>query len=1659
MSGQMPNLLDDNEDRSFLLEEELAPGLSQDEITRQAVLSSIVAGEELASVVRQELEISGVSSSQRQYLLDAHNQAIEHFKATDVAGILDDPNLSPEDKAASLKKASELIQFAKPPSMLDLAMEKSLSEAIATDADEEKVRMSVAEHYNDIRTGDLALLKVPELIQWSRSTAAGQIGDFALGAFAPGFGPNVMDVINEASPGFMSWTEGYIFGVGGAIADYKEYLRSLPGEQREREIRNLVNAINNNKFYGTASDWVKFDLASTILDDLHDEGWEIALNNAFQLLDWVPGLYTLVRRGGRVAAKTLSDTAEEVFEKAGKDALSKMPSKVEADAAKAAETGPIESTVFLPKPVSPEAKTLMEQGGKHTDLSGPVLARARQELDNALERLPHKSVLNALSKVAPAEARALGNAVLQDPTGAMAKGAGATREQVTSTSILPKQSDEPVRPDIELNEPYDTQTDILYRDYSLGFLTDDELDAMKTSSDVIMRGIAAANPNVLLSKMQVQQIPGGYAARYYVSKSNTTGFSSLKDAEATAKTFAEYDKATSRILIRKYGADEYVPVEQARKEGWLKPGSGEYIVEFDVLDLVSPSAALANTKFFKPNSIIGKTSAWLDKSSVFQDWLVRAGNIAADAESAKVKALVDIMRPMTSLSEALQAKVIKALDEGDRYVDPDTGAQGKWFTVDELGERWRDEKHVISMIAGYQSVVRHQQAVRKLINDSTRRRLDGEGYKHISFNTLQGRNSGIESMDHLAKYVSRKELKRKDGDDIAQIYDAKSGKVIDVDSLALDALDDATGVNKFIKFSKPIKIEGKTLSYAVLRNGEGLRVKALPKDVIKDIPGYISRIYDAPYILKLKYKTIKDGVEETELGAVRMYATKGEAERDRAAMQASANEGDEYIVAEARELREDLEYANRSSLEYLENSGQLFTSHRGLEVRGIDGKRRLRSVADSISAARARAARAGTIDLLVDKLIKNWETRYGEKYGVKGRMPMRSVDVRKNTQDVEEHFDYNEAIALQRHIMTIAGVDDTMFADAMRNFMITFADKISVHWDNTLAAKVSEWGYKNRNRNPVNAIKGAAFTHFIIFNPLRQLFLQSQQATVYLGLEHGLKYFMAGPGIRDYAGLIHGSMFNGTKEWPRLRKQFARAVGMDETEYERLVRAYNSTGMNASVDTHMYAVFSDLDRELNASTGLQRAAAQPWRLFNLIRKTARTVGFDAGEKFQLMGAFLAVRNKWIKNNPKKAHLWDQPKNLEEIMGQTRAVSFNMNKTGVMQFQKGVLGAMFQFMSHATKSLQVLIPDTKLTGKLANKAFTNAEKRRIMAYQFALYGMGGFGIHEMFEKSVADLGIEVPPEVMSYINEGITGSMLNMMFAAADEEGGIDTDLEISSTVAPFSGIGGRSQIVGMGNPAGALLDAILISDKTLAEFLGGPGVALNKKVKDAINFTGAVIGAQPPTRAEPGNTALIVDAFAKALLPAYNNFVRGRLMATYDAHIANSGNEGVEVSEGEALAMTLLGTQSRRQRQVSEALITLRGLPGHPQEESLKKELDDAAASWVNVLKRRIELSGGLANPEMADTQSLIEVANLNAEAMRMILADDEYNYFFRRVQDRLNGASKDKGTSAEFVQQVISLFKAEHPHVHSEEFSAWLNNLTPFEGKDQLIEIIEEMK
>lgn len=387
------------------------------------------------------------------------------------------------------------------------------------------------------------------------------------------------------------------------------------------------------------------------------------------------------------------------------------------------------------------------------------------------------------------------------------------------------------------------------------------------------------------------------------------------------------------------------------------------------------------------------------------------------------------------------------------------------------------------------------------------------------------------------------------------------------------------------------------------------------------------------------------------------------------------------------------------------------------------------------------------------------------------------------------------------------------------------------------------------------------------------------------------------------------------------------------------------------------------------------------------------IGFDAGEYNNIATAWLAVRNKWIKNNPGKD--WKDPEILTEIGAEARAVGFNMNSAGSLAFQKGTLGLLTQFMSHATKSLQLLIPmRTPVIGKLSNKAFSGAERARIAMMQLAIYGTGGYGLHTAYENVRDSLGADVPEEVNTYVREGIVGSILNASIQAADIEGE-ESEIQFSPSFGPLSGTPNSTPVSSL---AKGIFNGIMVSPLNPDTWRSmGPGLSLASDLKDLWSMAHTLIGAESPDVSTTDKAIVMMREMGK-FLPGYSNFVRGSAAQRMGQMVTNSGNPTVHVTTGEAMARMWFGLRSQKDVEVSDMLREIQGYTSSVGEDGLDRELKEAA---YTLYKNTIKLARALDKGEV-DAHTMMKLSEGERQSLKVALGDVKFWRLMHHFQSRV---------------------------------------------------------
>ncbi len=1197
---------------------------------------------------------------------------------------------------------------------------------------------------------------------------------------------------------------------------------------------------------------------------------------------------------------------------------------------------------------------------------------ARIHIQNFFHRKRKDSLSSDVDQHAPEDSLELHQAALLDEP--LAHALGTDPLQLTSSHMLPL----PPGVDADLAPTLLERVTKVLKQKVLGVsLTDAEKSIARNRT--IDKQITLSNSlaRVHLNKSTIKATPQGYEMESVFGRTAARGFINSDEALKHFDNLVTSHFTSPEVLVtsRKTGTLQRlddVPLEERGSEYWLRVKQTENFRSSDVLP-INP---------ILPDGVIGWWAKYFNKSASFiRSWAL-GGSVSADVMSAKVAELNGLLVPINKLPPRSQQEVLNVIDEGDQQVH--------WFSYDELVLRWGHREDYVDLIKGYQSFKVHQREARDLLNDALYNRAVSQELKHVKFLNLP-------KGDRLARVL--KDIPP----GLRQVYSPSENRIINVNETDLKIFEREH--KQLVELSSPMRFDGIETKYAFIDNKASL--KELPRQLLKDQGGYVSRLYDMSHMVREIHRgTNSFGEDSVNFTVLRGAKNAGDAERYANELRASGKVDQEFEVVEVNELRKDFSddsYVDRLSLEYFEEQGQLFYSSRGTEeLLGIDGERIVSSISDRLEAMRVSAARADTLDGVVDKMIKQWEATFGEAFGRNGKIRLYGELPEKGVRDKAKRRHRNDAIATRDHIKTVAGIDDTIFTKSFNNAVLGAADFLATPKVIPYASKALNWtsGKLVKHRtglNPVNVAKQGAFLQFIVGNPVRQLLLQSQQASVYLADTHALRYFAGGQGFKDYAGLIAGLSHRTQDTWEMMAPIWAKNLEMSVDEYTDFVDGIRQQGLLTNIDSHEFVSMMALDARMGGGTGAVRAREAFWEGMKRSVKLIRKYGFDAGEKSQLLAAYLVKRNKFIIDNPKEN--WVD--HILEIGGEARQISLNMNQAGALQFQKGFTGLLMQFMSHNTKMAQILLPrtmfgKTNFITRMSDKSWNRNQKMALLANQSSIYGLGGWGLYEMYDELKASLGGEPPPSLDLLIKEGLSGTFWSAAFSAFDEDPEFRTALDASGSIAPFSG-------VLRGTPINKLYDTQIFSQYQLTDI---PGFSTASSVGKALRTVGYLTGVgvnellnlDPETNlpADDFISLEILDTIVR-VVPMLDKFSRGRAQLAVERFITGSGTATVRATAGEIVASGLFGFQPTRRRELEGTLREVLGGAGD-REEGLNDNLKTHARMVYDTAIRILQQQGD----SVATMSELEDMVKRLSVLDKFMYSDFNYEFMYNQYMPDL---------------------------------------------------------
>ena len=970
-------------------------------------------------------------------------------------------------------------------------------------------------------------------------------------------------------------------------------------------------------------------------------------------------------------------------------------------------------------------------------------------------------------------------------------------------------------------------------------------------------------------------------------------------------------------------------------------------------------------------NVITRTA--LPPSSKFSQFIAETAGRAQDVSKSVQGTMMKLVKDdWFALDDSEKLLLNKMLRDGEQMEDAVTKRKGVRFNETDIKIKYPDATK--NTIAAYRSAGVLADTMwtltnRRLYRDMVRRGVVtftkddffSAGIRHPRSNyheALAKKGGVVEAYDPISK-----DVKKLSSDEVDRLY-ARGGTLAELEE------------EGFI---------GKSAFKTVIVDEQaGLKVGALPQNVLNYVPGYYPRVYDKPYIIRkvLPNGRIVNGSPVDFYKTVATAETKSRADDFAARLTAEADDGARYEVYHDSSIRNKAE-RYKADEEALRADGRMFYSRRGDPLLAVEDD------VNTLDPMEAFQRGVGVVSnqVALEPYVEAMKVRFRKTYGE--FLPPNPE--RLSNEQVYQHLSdkalvtspiAGEARTLWQYISLMDGADDE-FAAAWRGWMMhtgEWLDGIA----NPVAKTMGKWVVEGRDAsNIIQVSKTLGNVLFISGNPIKQRFLQALQST-FLAPMNPTYYF--GKMQTDHKSLILGiATRDNPSLWPQSRAMIAKLLGTKEDEAEKLVDGFRASGFIESVDSHIFVAGSLQAEDLKiANTRMGRVANHVITKSKLPLRLAKRYGFDSGEISQLASTWLMAIEDFKKANP-KVDIWSKPAQ-HAINAKTRAWSLAMNKAGMTRYQRGAFSAVTQFMAVQQKALFAMLPEA-MGG---SKTFTPTQKRKIAVGQFLLYGVSGLGVREVWEHARDEMGVVQDATLDEFMVGGLGDLAVNSIVGYAADA---DTDLSIASDFAPASG--------SLEMPYEMVRQVMEGNNYVLA---GASGAAYSR-LSEVASLAAAVIQEENLDTPEKALRTMLV---APEVFSGYNNYVKGKAMLKYGQLVEASGRLApVAVEAHEAMAKQFFGIRTFAEHDYYDAAGDLK---------NEKKHLDEAADEYVRRISQvavRFESEGNY------DYDRYKQALTREAELFR-VLDPWAASYVRERVRDSIYNDDGPRLDS--FVEKLVKL-------------------------------------
>lgn len=1051
------------------------------------------------------------------------------------------------------------------------------------------------------------------------------------------------------------------------------------------------------------------------------------------------------------------------------------------------------------------------------------------------------SVIKKAHQFNPSLARRQHDFILADNTGEVAQAiAGTGKAEAIADNILPeiKSLSSEVEPKTANVDKFANQRQTPDADV-MDFVTKDgsiylwEEEKRKIRARVFNDFKQAEGVHLRSEASQIGENTGGGVSISAIYGTEEGGFRTAQEA---------MDKV--RFAFRDYGiADNEIKILKRDSTGSYKPtdnlaGEGDFVAQVDYNYKFNPFDATEMSEFDVKWNLFDRLQVGSGSSGTLQRHLVDihsmlnkeatiGANVAVDKAAGMERALLDLGKKFTDKyvglpkdrQQLIEHYIKEANHKGIEFNYNKLVADG--FTPDEISaiQDWR----------------KYWDTVYWVENRDLGKTLKARGYQIFE--------DGANDTRLFAKQMIRQQVS---GD--VKVYDSATNTIRLVPAEEVSNLYKADGF--MAKLRSPIHVGDDVAEFIQVDNQAGktyLRTIRDNDQILNYRNGYYQVVYTAPKYIVKRVKDSKGKVLYEK--AVGIAGDTAEATK-RAEWHAR-NEGgvfDNNLKDADFFVREDIKGTRLDSNDYWTaqvSAGRTAQKARGQRLEdasstvltGAKDQYLMSPVDSMINSAMSVSRRVPMRDYIESmkrRFLQQYEDILPKNEFKQAIYPNHRADIQKigdprnkkvaDARTVWEYIDYLEAGYSN-------AIDDGMKA-ALKLIGDGFA-KAGLSKAERVAIRASQ------SARPTGFAKNLSFQVYLALNPFRQLIVQSHQAILLAANFLDVAY----PSARHLAAMISYNVGADIKKAAKYAK-------MSESDFKEMVDQFKRSGLSASVDKQnlIRGSLSEL-----ATQSAYRGRTNPIA-FGL--NSARKVGFDFGEYFNIASAWVAHRNRAIKQGKKL-----DDAQLEEISGLARNYTYNMNAAGDLPYNQNALGIIFQYMQVPHKAV------LQITG---NRVLSRAEKARLAAFQGVMYTLPPGMMYAL-------MGDILPEDqaTQDAIVQGLEGAVLNKLFSLASGE---DVSLDYSG-LAPLDMYGTYDFITSLWSTD---LGKIIASTPS-GQLLFGNNPRITNAFKTAARYAGLLDDHEDPT-----TLSEVAETFSK-ISSGYSNAFKAAYALEYGKKINTLG--------------------------------------------------------------------------------------------------------------------------------------------------------------------------